>query len=280
MGSGTGIGKAREASGSMKIMEGKRGIVFGVANDKSIAWAIARACRREGAELAFTYLGESLEKRVRPLADQLGSDFVEPCNVAEDEQIAAVFEAVKRRWGRLDFVVHSVAYANKEELKGRFRDTSREGFQLAMDISVYSLVAICRYATPLMHEGGSILTLSYLGAERVVPHYNVMGVAKAGLEASVRYLAVDLGRDGVRINAISAGPIRTLAASAIGDFKKILTWNQENSPLRRNVTTEQVGESALYLLSDMASGVTGEVHHVDSGYHVVGMRAEPEEGEE
>lgn len=263
----------------MGIMQGKRGIIFGVANDKSIAWAIARACRREGAELAFTYLGEALERRVRPLAEQLGSDFVLPCNVAVDAEIEAVFREVRDRWGKLDFVVHSVAFANKEELKGRYLETSREGFQLALDISVYSLTAVCKYAHPLMGEGGSVVTLSYLGAERVVPHYNVMGVAKAALEASVRYLAMDMGREGIRVNAISAGPIRTLAASAIGEFKKILSWNQENSPLRRNVTTEQVGESALYLLSDMASGVSGELLHVDSGYHVVGMRAVSDEEE-
>ncbi|MBF0283922.1 MAG: enoyl-ACP reductase FabI [Magnetococcales bacterium] len=257
----------------MGIMTGKRGLIFGVANDKSIAWGIAKACHREGAELGFTYLGESLEKRVRPLADSLGSSLVLPCDAASDEQLEAVFAEVEKQWGGLDFIVHAVAFANKEELKGRYCDTSRAGFHLAMDISVYSFTIMACMAARLMKPGGSMLTLSYYGAERVMPHYNVMGVAKAALEASVRYLSVDLGVDGVRVNAISAGPIRTLAASGIGDFKVILNWNRDNAPLRRNVTIEEVGDSALYLLSDLSSGVTGEVLHVDSGYHVVGMKS-------
>ncbi len=257
----------------MGIMQGKRGLIFGLANDRSIAWGIAKACHREGAEMGFTYFGPSMEKRVRPLASGLGYDFVLPCNLNEDEEIDAVFAATAERWGELDFLVHSVAFAKKEELTGQFYNTSREGFRLAMESSVYSLAAVCSRAAPLMKRGGSIITLSYLGAERVVPHYNVMGVAKAALEASVRYLAADFGPRGIRVNAVSAGPIRTLAAAGIGDFKEILNWNRDNAPLRRNVTIDEVGESAIYLLSDMGSGVSGEVHHVDAGYHIVGMRA-------
>ncbi|MEO5349531.1 MAG: enoyl-ACP reductase [Magnetococcus sp. YQC-3] len=257
----------------MGILEGKRGLIFGLANEKSIAWGIARACRDAGAELGFTYLGEALEKRVRPLASQLGSELVLPCDLNRDEEIDQVFQVVGETWPQVDFVVHSVAFAKKEELTGHYYNTSREGFRIAMEASVYSLTAICGRVAPLMRAGGSILTLSYLGAERVVPHYNVMGVAKAALEASVRYLAADFGPDGIRVNAISAGPIRTLAAAGIGDFKEILNWNRDNAPLRRNVTIEEVGQAALMLLSDMGSGVSGEVLHVDAGYHIVGMKA-------
>ncbi|WP_130471378.1 enoyl-ACP reductase FabI [Candidatus Magnetaquicoccus inordinatus] len=257
----------------MGILDGKRGLIFGLANEKSIAWGIARACRDAGAELGFTYLGEALEKRVRPLATQLGSQLVLPCDLNQDEEIDEVFRIVADQWQHIDFIVHSVAFAKKEELSGHYYNTSREGFRVAMESSVYSLTAICSRAAPLMHEGGSILTLSYLGAERVVPHYNVMGVAKAALEASVRYLAADFGAAGIRVNAISAGPIRTLAAAGIGDFKEILNWNRDNAPLRRNVTIEEVGQTGLMLLSDMGSGITGEVLHVDAGYHIVGMKA-------
>ncbi|MBF0161709.1 MAG: enoyl-ACP reductase [Magnetococcales bacterium] len=257
----------------MGILEGKRGLIFGLANEKSIAWGIAQACRQEGAELGFTYLGEALEKRVRPLASQLGSSLVLPCDLNQDAEIDRVFQAVAEQWESIDFVVHSVAFAKKEELTGFYYNTSREGFRIAMESSVYSLTALCSRAAPLMRSGGSILTLSYLGAERVVPHYNVMGVAKAALEASVRYLAADFGPAGIRVNAISAGPIRTLAAAGIGDFKEILNWNRDNAPLRRNVTIEEVGQAALLLLSPMGSGISGEVLHVDAGYHIVGMRA-------
>jgi enoyl-[acyl-carrier protein] reductase I len=257
----------------MGILDGKRGLIFGLANDKSIAWGIARACHEAGAELGFTYLGEALEKRVRPLAAQLGSQLVLPCDLNEDAEIDQVFQTVKELWPQVDFIVHSVAFAKKEELTGHYYNTSRDGFRVALESSVYSLVAICQRAAPLMREGGSILTLSYLGAERVVPHYNVMGVAKAALEASVRYLAADFGAAGIRVNAISAGPIRTLAAAGIGDFKEILNWNRDNAPLRRNVTIEEVGQSGLMLLSDMGSGITGEIVHVDAGYHIVGMKA-------
>ncbi|MBF0588019.1 MAG: SDR family oxidoreductase [Magnetococcales bacterium] len=257
----------------MGILTGKRGLVFGVANERSIAWGISQACRREGAELGFTFHGEALEKRVRPLAEKLDATIIEPCDVTLEEDLLHVMKRVSEKWGKLDFVVHSVAFAKKEELKGRYVDTSPEGFQVAMNASVYSLTAISRHTTPLMTDGGSILTLSYLGAERVMPHYNVMGVAKAALEASVRYLAMDLGVDNIRVNAISAGPIRTLAAAGIGDFKHILNWNKENAPMRRNVTKEEVGEAGLFLLSDMGAGVTGEVMHVDAGYHVVGMKS-------
>jgi enoyl-[acyl-carrier protein] reductase I len=254
------------------LMAGKRGVVMGVANDRSIAWGIARAVAAQGAELCFTYQGEALEKRVRPLADQVGSKLVLPCDVTDDASVDAVFERVKGEWGGLDFLVHAIGFADKQFLRGRYMDTPKAAFLQAMDISVYSFVAVAQRAVPLMKPGGSLLTMSYLGAERVTPHYNVMGVAKAALEASVRYMAADLGRAGIRVNAISAGPIKTLAASGIGDFRYILKWNQLNAPMERNVTIEDVGGAGLYLLSSLASGVTGEVHHVDCGYHVVGMK--------
>jgi enoyl-[acyl-carrier protein] reductase I len=252
----------------MGLMDGKRGIIFGVANDMSIAWGIAQQLRAAGATLAFTYLNEALEKRVRPLAESVGSTLILPCDVASDAQIEQTFAALQKAWGTLDFVVHSVAFANREDLKRPFTQTSREGFMLAMDISAYSLVAMSRHAVPLMNEGGSILTMSYLGAERAVPGYNVMGVAKAALEASVRYLAAELGEQKIRVNAISAGPIRTLAASAVGDFKSKIKLMDDFAPLRRTVTQEEVGKSALYFLSDLASGVTGEIHYVDGGFNI------------
>jgi enoyl-[acyl-carrier protein] reductase I len=253
----------------MGLMDGKRGIIFGVANDLSIAWGIAQQLRAEGATLAFTYLNESLERRVRPLAEKVGADLILPCDVGRDEDIEQVFREVERQWGGIDFVVHSVAFANRDDLKRPFSQTSRDGFKLAMDISAYSLVAVTRYAAPLIKPGGSILTMTYLGAQRAVPNYNVMGVAKAALEASVRYLAAELGEQGVRVNAISAGPIKTLAASGIANFKAKIKLMDDNSPLRRTVTQEEVGKSALYFLSDLASGVTGEVHFVDAGFNVV-----------
>ncbi|MCS6854739.1 MAG: enoyl-ACP reductase FabI [Elioraea sp.] len=255
------------------LMSGRRGLIMGVANDRSIAWGIAAACAAHGATLAFTYQGEALQKRVEPLAASVGSDLVLPCDVTDEPSIDAVFEALRDRWGGLDFLVHAIAWSDKEQLKGRYLDTTRENFLKSLDISCWSFTAVCQRAVPLMGAGASILTLTYLGAERVTPHYNVMGVAKAALEASVRYLAADLGPLGIRVNAISAGPIKTLAASGIGDFRYILKWNQYNSPLRRNVTIEDVGGAGVYLLSDLASGVTGEVHHVDCGYHIVGMKA-------
>ncbi|MBX5473014.1 MAG: enoyl-ACP reductase FabI [Acetobacteraceae bacterium] len=255
------------------LLQGKRGVIMGVANERSLAWGIAAACKAQGAELAFTYQGEALEKRVRPLAESVGSQIVLPCDVAEEASIDATFEAIGGVWGRLDFLVHAIGWADKNYLRGRYLDTPREAFLKAMDISCYSFTAVCQRAVPLMPEqGGSLLTLTYLGAERVMPHYNVMGVAKAALEASVRYLAADLGARNIRVNAISAGPIKTLAASGIGDFRYILRWNQYNSPLGRNVTIEEVGGAAVYLLSPLGSGVTGEVHHVDCGYHIVGMK--------
>jgi enoyl-[acyl-carrier protein] reductase I len=254
------------------LMQGRRGLIMGVANDRSIAWAIARACAAQGAELAFTYQGEALEKRVRPLAASVGSDFVVPCDVASDDDMDAAFGAVEERWGKLDFFVHAVGFADKQYLRGRFLDTPREAFLQALDISCYSFAATGRRAAALMSEGGSLLTLSYYGAEKWVPHYNVMGVAKAALEASVRYMAADLGPDGIRVNAISAGPIKTLAASGIGDFRYILKWNQYNAPMQRNVTLDEVGGAGLYLLSPLSTGVSGEVHHVDCGYHIVGMK--------
>ena len=254
------------------LMQGKRGVIMGVANDRSIAWGIARAIAAQGAEIAFTYQGEALEKRVKPLAESVGASLVLPCDVADDASMDAAFDAVAKAWGRIDFLVHAIGYADKQFLRGRYLDTPRAAFLQAMDISCFSFVAVGQRAAALMSAGGSLLTLSYLGAERVTPHYNVMGVAKAALEASVRYMATDLGERGIRVNAISAGPIKTLAASGIGDFRYILRWNQYNSPLRRNVTIEEVGGSALYLLSDLSAGVTGEVHHVDSGYHIVGMK--------
>lgn len=255
------------------LLAGKRGLVMGVANDRSIAWGIARAAAREGADLAFTYQGDALKKRVVPLAESIGCDYVMPCDVTDPASMDSVFEDISGRWGGLDFLVHAIAYADKDELKGRYVDTSLENFRRSMQISCYSFTAIARRAEPLMTDGGSMLTLTYYGAERVMPHYNVMGVAKAALEASVRYLAVDLGPKNIRVNAVSAGPIKTLAASGIGDFRYILKWNELNSPLKRNVTIDQVGNSALYLISHLGEGVTGEVLHVDSGYHVVGMKA-------
>uniref|UniRef100_A0A8J4HBM1 Enoyl-[acyl-carrier-protein] reductase [NADH] n=1 Tax=Acidicaldus sp. TaxID=1872105 RepID=A0A8J4HBM1_9PROT len=254
------------------LLAGRRGIVMGVANDRSLAWGIANACAAQGAELAFTFQGEALERRVRPLAASVGSDLVLSCDVADEASVDAAFADIARRWDSLDFLVHAIGWADKSYLRGRYLDTPREAFLQALDISCYSFTAVARRAVPLMRPGGALLTLSYLGAERVVPHYNVMGVAKAALEASVRYLAADLGASGIRVNAISAGPIKTLAASGIGDFRYILRWNQLNSPLERNTTIEDVGGAALYLLSDLAAGVTGEVHHVDCGYHLVGMK--------
>ena len=257
---------------SSALMQGKRGLVMGVANDRSIAWAIAAGCAAHGAELAFTYQGEALEKRVRPLAASVGSDLVFSSDVAEEGSIDAAFSGLAGRWDQLDFLVHAIGYADKQYLRGRYLDTPRAAFLQALDISCYSFTAVCQRAVPMMKSAGSLLTLTYLGAERWMPHYNVMGVAKAALEASVRYLAADLGECGIRVNAISAGPIKTLAASGIGDFRYILRWNQLNSPMQRNVTLEEVGGAAVYLLSDLSTGVTGEVHHVDCGYHLVGMK--------
>jgi enoyl-[acyl-carrier protein] reductase I len=258
---------------STGLMQGKRGLIMGLANDKSIAWGIAQAVAAQGAELAFSYQGEALKKRVEPLAAQLGTPKLFECDVASDDSIDALFSALQADWGGLDFLVHAIGFADKNELRGRYVDTSRAGFALAMDISVYSFTAVCQRASAMMGPGGSLLTLTYYGAEKVMPHYNVMGIAKAGLEASVKYLAEDLGKDGIRVNAISAGPIKTLAASGIGDFRYIMKWNELNSPLRRNVTQEEVGKAALYLLSDLGSGTTGENLHVDAGYHAVGMKA-------
>ncbi|HEX6441871.1 MAG TPA: enoyl-ACP reductase FabI [Stellaceae bacterium] len=256
----------------MGLMSGKRGLVMGVANERSIAWGIAKAAHGQGAELAFTYQGDALGKRVRPLAESLDSDFVIDADVTSEASLDAVFAALSERWGRLDFLVHAIAFSDKNELTGKYVETTRVNFLRTMEISCFSFTDVCRRALPLMREGGSLLTLTYYGAERVMPHYNVMGVAKAALEASVRYLAVDLGGANIRVNAISAGPIKTLAASGIGDFRYILKWNQLNSPLQRNVTIEEVGGAGVYLLSDLSAGVTGEVHHVDCGYHIVGMK--------
>lgn len=258
---------------SSELLKGKRGLIMGLANNKSIAWGIAQACAGAGAELAFSYQGDALKKRVIPLAASLGSDYVLPCDVADEESMDALFADIEQRWGKLDFVVHAIGFSDKNELRGRYVDTTRGNFAMSMDISVYSFTAIVQRAEKLMNEGGSCLTMTYYGAERVMPHYNVMGLCKAALEASVRYMAEDLGKQNIRVNAISAGPIKTLAASGIGDFRYILKWNELNSPLRRTVTIDDVGKSALYLLSDLSSGVTGEVLHVDSGYHVVGMKA-------
>ncbi len=255
------------------IMNGKRGIVMGVANDRSIAWGIAEAVAKQGAEIAFTYQGDALEKRVRPLAEKVGSNIIIPCDVSSDEAIEETFKLLKEKWDTIDFIVHAIAYSDKEELKGEYVDTTRENFCKTMDISVYSFTAIAQRAARMMPNGGSMITLTYYGAEKVMPHYNVMGVAKAALESSVRYLAADLGSDKIRVNSLSAGPIKTLAASGIGDFRYILKWNQYNSPLRRNVTLNDVGGCGVYLLSDLSAGVTGETHHVDCGYHVVGMKA-------
>jgi enoyl-[acyl-carrier protein] reductase I len=255
-------------------MHGKRGLIMGLANDKSLAWGIAKKLHEQGAELAFSYQGEALAKRVRPLAESLGSDFLIDCDVSNMEALDAAFAQIEERWGKIDFLVHAIGFSDKNELRGKYVDTSLDNFLMTMNISAYSLVAVTKRALPMMSAGGSIVTLTYYGAEKVVPHYNVMGVAKAALEASVKYLANDLGPQGIRVNAISAGPIKTLAASGIGDFRYILKWNELNSPLRRNTTIEDVGGAGLYLLSDLSSGVTGETHHVDSGYHVVGMKQE------
>jgi len=255
-------------------MQGKRGLIMGLANDKSLAWGIAQKLREAGAELAFSYQGEALEKRVRPLAASLDSDFLIDCDVSNMAALDAAFAVLAERWPSIDFVVHAIGFSDKNELRGRYYETSLDNFLMTMNISAYSLVAVTKRAMALMPDGGSILTLSYYGAEKVVPHYNVMGVAKAALETSVMYLANDLGPSNIRVNAISAGPIRTLAASGIGDFRYILKWNELNSPLRRNVTIEDVGGSALYFLSALSSGVTGEVHHVDAGYHLIGMKQE------
>jgi enoyl-[acyl-carrier protein] reductase I len=255
-------------------MQGKRGLIMGLANDRSLAWGIARALASQGAELAFSYQGEALEKRVRPLAAEVGSDFLIDCDVSSMEALDIAFEEVRKRWETIDFVVHAIGYSDKNELRGKFIDTSMDNFLMTMNISVYSFVAVAQRARKLMTKGGSLLTLTYYGAEKTIPHYNVMGVAKAALESSVKYMAVDLGAEGIRVNAISAGPIKTLAASGIGDFRYIMKWNELNSPLKRNVTIEDVGGAGLYLLSDLAQGVTGEIHHVDAGYNVIGMKAE------
>jgi enoyl-[acyl-carrier protein] reductase I len=257
------------------LMEGKRGLIMGVANDRSIAWGIAQACHGQGAEMAFTYQGEALGKRVAPLAATVGSDIVLPCEVTDDASMDAVFSQLGERWGRLDFLVHAIGFSDKTELRGSYTEnTTAANFNRTMHISVFSFTAAVQRALPLMTEGGACLTLTYYGAEKVMPHYNVMGVAKAALEASVKYMAMDLGPRNIRVNALSAGPIKTLAASGIGDFRYIMKWNELNAPLRRNVSQEDVGKSALYLLCDLSSGVTGETHHVDAGYHVVGMKAE------
>ena len=255
------------------LLAGKRGLIMGVANNRSIAWGIAKACADAGAELALTYQGEAFRKRVEPLATELGALVAGDCDVTDMASVDAVFESLSQKWGKLDFLVHAIAFSDKDELDGRYINTSRDNFLRSMDISVYSLTAIAQRAEKLMTDGGSIVTLTYYGAEKVMPHYNVMGVAKAALEASVRYLAVDMGGNGIRVNAISAGPIKTLAASGIGDFRYILKWNEYNAPLKKTVSIDEVGNSALYLLSDLSNGVTGEVHHVDAGYHVVGMKA-------
>ncbi|MGE0109351.1 MAG: enoyl-ACP reductase FabI [Bdellovibrionales bacterium] len=254
-------------------MQGKRGLIMGVANDRSIAWGIAQALAAQGAEIAFTYQGEALQKRVMPLAESLGSNIVLPCDVTDEESLDTLFETLKDKWGQLDFVVHGIAFSDKKELDGLYVNTTRENFLQTLDISCYSFTAVAQRALPLMEEGGGLLTLTYIGAERCMPHYNVMGVAKAALEASVRYLSVDLGPKNIRVNAISAGPIKTLAASGIGDFRYILRWNEINAPLRRNVKQTEVGNTALYFLSDLGSGTTGEIFYVDAGYHNVGMMA-------
>ena len=257
-----------------KLMAGKKGLIMGLANDRSLAWGIARQLADHGADLAFSYQGEALEKRVRPLAEQLGSSLLVDCDVSDMSALDHTFGELKKSWDRLDFVVHAIGFSDKNELRGGYVDTSLDNFLMTMNISVYSFVAVAQRARAMMADGGSLLTLSYYGAEKVIPHYNVMGVAKSALETSVKYLAADLGRENIRVNAISAGPIKTLAASGIGDFRYIMKWNEYNAPLRRNVTIEDVGGAGLYLLSDLASGVTGEIHHVDAGYNVVGMKAE------
>ncbi|HEX8241442.1 MAG TPA: enoyl-ACP reductase FabI [Allosphingosinicella sp.] len=256
------------------LMAGKRGLIMGLANDKSLAWGISKRLAEAGAELAFSYQGEALQKRVGPLAKEVGSDFMIECDVADMADLDRLFDELKARWETIDFVVHAIGFSDKNELRGKYVDTSLENFLMSMNISAYSFTAVARRAREMMPDGGSLLTLSYYGAEKVIPHYNVMGLAKAALETSVKYLAMDLGPENIRVNAISAGPIKTLAASGIGDFRYILKWNEYNSPLRRNVTIEDVGGAGLYLLSDLASGVTGEIHHVDAGYNVVGMKAE------
>jgi enoyl-[acyl-carrier protein] reductase I len=256
------------------LMSGKRGLIMGLANDKSLAWGISKRLAEHGAELAFSYQGEALQKRVGPLAAEAGSDFMIECDVADMADLDRLFETLKQRWETIDFVVHAIGFSDKNELRGKYVDTSLDNFLMSMNISAYSFTAVACRARPMMPNGGSLLTLSYYGAEKVIPHYNVMGLAKAALETSVKYLAMDLGPENIRVNAISAGPIKTLAASGIGDFRYILKWNEYNSPLRRNVTIEDVGGAGLYLLSDLASGVTGEIHHVDAGYNVVGMKAE------
>jgi len=255
------------------LMAGKRGVILGVANNRSIAWGIAKACSEAGAEIALTWQGDALKKRVEPLAQELGAFMAGHCDVTEPATIDAVIDALEAKWGKIDFVVHAIAFSDKDELTGRYLDTSRDNFTRTMDISVYSFTAVAQRAERIMNDGGSMITLTYYGAEKVMPHYNVMGVAKAALEASVRYLAVDLGGRGIRVNAISAGPIKTLAASGIGDFRYILKWNEYNAPLKRTVTIDEVGNSALYLLSDLSTAVTGEIHHVDSGYHTIGMKS-------
>jgi enoyl-[acyl-carrier protein] reductase I len=256
------------------LMAGKRGLIMGLANDKSLAWGIAKKLGEAGADLAFSYQGEALMKRVGPLAAQLGSDFLFDCDVSQMAALDRAFETLRERWETIDFVVHAIGFSDKTELRGKYVDTSLDNFLMTMNISAYSFTAVARRARAMMPNGGSLLTLSYYGAEKVIPHYNVMGLAKAALETSVKYLAMDLGPDNIRVNAISAGPIKTLAASGIGDFRYIMKWNEYNSPLRRNVTIEDVGGAGLYLLSDLASGVTGEIHHVDAGYNVIGMKAE------
>jgi len=256
------------------LMQGKRGLIMGLANDKSLAWGIAKKLHEQGAELAFSYQGDALEKRVRPLAASLGSTFLIDCDVSSMEALDNAFATLAARWPTIDFIVHAIGFSDKNELRGRYYDTSLDNFLMTMNISAYSLVAVTKRAIEMMPDGGSIVTLTYYGAEKVMPHYNVMGVAKAALETSVKYLANDLGPRNIRVNAISAGPIKTLAASGIGDFRYILKWNELNSPLRRNVTIEDVGGAGLYFLSDLSSGVTGEIHHVDGGYNVVGMKQE------
>lgn len=256
------------------LLAGKKGLIMGVANDRSIAWGVARQAAAQGADLAFTYLNDALERRVRPLADSIGSDFLISCDVSDPASVDATFAEIEKRWGKLDFVLHAIAYSDKEQLKGRYVDTTLDNFLMTMNISCYSFTAVAQRAEKLMTDGGSLVTLSYAGAERVMPHYNVMGVAKAALETSVKYMAKDLGRDRIRVNAISAGPIKTLAASGIGDFRYILKWNEYNAPIRRNITIDEVGGAAVYLFSDLSTGVTGEIHHVDGGYNIIGMKLE------
>jgi len=272
IGKSPGVVRAGGAMDASGLMRGKRGVIMGLANNRSLAWGIAKSARAHGAELAFTYQGEALKKRVEPLAQEVGGTVIGHCDVTEPGTLDAAFQALRQAWGSIDFVVHAIAFSDKDELTGRYVDTSRENFIKTMLVSCYSFTAIAQRAEALMRDGGAMLTLTYYGAEKWMPHYNVMGVAKAGLEASVRYLAADLGARNIRVNAISAGPIKTLAASGIGDFRYILKWNEHNAPLRRSVTIEEVGDTAVYLLSDLSRGVTGEIHHVDAGYHIVGMK--------